>query len=891
MIAATRDGKPTLANVARWTAVLIGHGGAVEVRSLGTQKKESRVFAPGTDPLEIARHALVWGEMGAKVYLTMNPVRPGHPATKAASDGDIVARHWLLIDVDPARPADTSATDEEKRRARLVIDAIRDELCRRGWPESVLADSGNGLHLLYRVDLPNDENAKALVKAILTSLARRFDTPDVRVDTSVCNASRITKFYGTTARKGECTPERPHRPSALLEVPVALEAVPSHLLAELAREMAPSPSPTKSLGRGIVARRGDGPDPIERATHYLRTMDIAISGDRGSVPTFRAACEMNRFGLSEEQALRLLLEEYNPRCRPPWSVAELRHKVEDAYRKHPDEHGSRLAAGRLDHAAPNGAATAVQVAALPPWPPLRLHDPRPVPTFPVDALPALLRPYCNEVAQAKLAPVDFVGCAMLAVASAAIGQSVNLRVKRDWVEAPLLYMILVGTPGKGKSPVTHEVARPLNAIDRRLRQASQEEHRRWQAEKKQDCSNDREPPAEPPHRRAVVRDITRESLVLVMQDNPRGVLCDPDEASGWVASFNEYKGGKGGADRQFWLTLWSARTLTVDRKGGRESTYVPSPFATVLGGIQPALLGAFHEERGRDDGLFDRLLFCNPDAGAFPPQRWTEMELSEDAEAQWTRAVERLHETPMTVRDGEYHPRVVDFTDAGKREWVAWFDAHAAEAEASDFADRHGGLWSKLRAYAARLALILSCLRRAVDPAGLTPGDEHPGPIDAEDVRGAVALVDYFKAHALRVRHEIGGGFDGEDARAILAWIRRKRIATFRLADVAADLRRFRENPAPLERALRCLERAGAVRPRVEPYERGRRPTPAYEVHPTLFELPENPENAGNDARRPPAEAVPGISGICGRARNNGSDAPPNEPVTASNPGRGVFEL
>ena len=67
-----------------------------------------------------------------------------------------------------------------------------------------------------------------------------------------------------------------------------------------------------------------------------------------------------------------------------------------------------------------------------------------------------------------------------------------------------------------------------------------------------------------------------------------------DWPSAWVASFNEYK-GKGGSDRQFWLSVWSCAEVSVDRKGGRESTYVPHPFASVVGGLPPAMLGSLAE--------------------------------------------------------------------------------------------------------------------------------------------------------------------------------------------------------------------------------------------------------------------------------------------------------
>lgn len=164
-----------------------------------------------------------------------------------------------------------------------------------------------------------------------------------------------------------------------------------------------------------------------------------------------------------------------------------------------------------------------------------------------------------------------------------------------------------------------------------------------------------------------------------------------------MARFNEYKGGKGGSDRQFWLSLWSSDPVSVDRKGGRESTFVPYPYCSVLGGIPPSMLEVLKDERGRDDGFLDRILFVYPDASAFPSQRWTETELSELSESVWARTIGRLQATPMATVDEQLRPSCVGFTEEGKRAWVAWFDLHAAEMEADTFSDRRAGTWSKMR--------------------------------------------------------------------------------------------------------------------------------------------------------------------------------------------------
>lgn len=155
------------------------------------------------------------------VYVTLNPCkadllaraanRLNHRSNLTTADHDIAHRVHLLLDVDPARPAGISATDAEIAKAREVSVALYKTLKKLGWAEPTTAKSGNGFHLIYNIDLPNDKESTELVKAVLKVLALKFDTEFAKVDTSVFNASRIVKAYGTLAAKGDSTPERPHR--------------------------------------------------------------------------------------------------------------------------------------------------------------------------------------------------------------------------------------------------------------------------------------------------------------------------------------------------------------------------------------------------------------------------------------------------------------------------------------------------------------------------------------------------------------------------------------------------------------------------------------------------------------------------------------------------------
>src|SRR5262249_59854685 len=133
---------------------------------------------------------------------------------RAAGEQDVLERRWLLLDFDPVRPADTASTKAEKQAARRVMETCIRWLSKdQGWPPPLLGDSGNGWHALYRVDLPAAD--RGLVQRALAALAARFNTPEARIDTSVFDAPRIARMYGSLNSKGEPTPERPHRRSRL----------------------------------------------------------------------------------------------------------------------------------------------------------------------------------------------------------------------------------------------------------------------------------------------------------------------------------------------------------------------------------------------------------------------------------------------------------------------------------------------------------------------------------------------------------------------------------------------------------------------------------------------------------------------------------------------------
>lgn len=160
-------------------------------------------------------------ESAAAVYYTPNPVDPRLHAraenhariitdkTPVTSDNDIVRRRWLLIDVDPTRPAGISASDEEKAFAAEMVTAVDYHLWEMGFPPGVFCDSGNGSHLLVPINLPAKDGG--FVTGLLQRLAKEFDNEHCKIDQTVFNPARIWKLPGTLSCKGDSTKSRPWR--------------------------------------------------------------------------------------------------------------------------------------------------------------------------------------------------------------------------------------------------------------------------------------------------------------------------------------------------------------------------------------------------------------------------------------------------------------------------------------------------------------------------------------------------------------------------------------------------------------------------------------------------------------------------------------------------------
>jgi len=284
----------SLIQAACWA--LFAPGQVVELRILGIGRRAGHTASGWfNDYAALCEAALRYESQRAPegVYVTLNPVHEACLARSpnavrewvktTTSDKDILRRHWLPVDIDPVRPSGVSSTDAELEAAKAVARSVAAWLEGEfGFPPGVRACSGNGVHLLYRVDVANDDEGKKTVAACLAALSGKFTSDSVLVDRSNVNAARIWKLYGTVARKGEALPDRPHRRSSLFtthgEYPVfdQVGTVPAdrlEALAGLGRPLLPSAAPARR--RRKTAKASKPLPPI--STEYAVDLDGFIA--------------------------------------------------------------------------------------------------------------------------------------------------------------------------------------------------------------------------------------------------------------------------------------------------------------------------------------------------------------------------------------------------------------------------------------------------------------------------------------------------------------------------------------------------------------------------------------------------------------------------------------
>jgi hypothetical protein len=766
---------------------LILPGAVFEVRAVGAQFKGNHLkrtisgyFNNVSDCLtQLSRLSSAEG-----IYITLNPVEPALLSRRAnrldyvqsgstTGDQHIVSRRRFFIDADPVRPSGISASDREKALAHVRAREIYSYLKDRGWPPPIVADSGNGYHLVYLIDLPAKDDG--LVEKVLKALAGRFDDEEVKIDCGVANPARIIKLYGTLAAKGDVTPERPHRLSKILRIPPNLRPVEREQLQALLSELASPVTPPL-----VLAERDRKPDKAQIREMLGFIPKRPIYGD-----WIKVVAAVGDALPDPADAIEVLCE-WSDEERPGEYQDKLNHRLQDVHVATlihlAKEHGWRPDKKKIEP-RPVGD---VEPAFLPP-------PPAPYVPPPLTLLSPPLQDYVPAAAESLNVDVAYVFLPLLSALGAAIGNARSIQLKRGFVQPPVIWSGIIGRSGSRKSPAIETACFAVMQHERQLmwqNKQAKEQHENdvaeWNSKKPKERGVK---PDKPALLTCVLDDLTIEVLGDTLMANPRGIIVCKDEISHWLASFDQYRSSNSkGSDVARWLTLHTAAFFGYDRRTDDRHYRILNPRVCLAGGIQPKILRRVMSEEFFERGLPARLLF------AYPPERqdkWNEAIIADDLRAVVLALFDDLWLLAPEPHDTGFRPMLLHLAADAKAEYVSFYDQTGAAAFESD---EHGeAAWAKLSGYAARLALV-----------GQLARDPQSEIVTGEVMRAACELARWCGNEAVRIYAALAETRQQRERRELIEFIERRGGMVYE-REVMQSFTRLKNDKPGTERELTAL--------------------------------------------------------------------------------------
>lgn len=285
------------------------------------------------------------------------------------------------------------------------------------------------------------------------------------------------------------------------------------------------------------------------------------------------------------------------------------------------------------------------------------------PELDLNLIPGILRERALEVSL-------YTGCDVLSPIWAGLGAicgAVNsqstLALNSTFLVHPVLWLMIIGTPGSKKTVGSEPMLRVLHKIEdaaipdnkRRLQewQGKEAAHEKAHSEYLKYCSspdhqlsNDLPPmvpdlPPRPEPLRIRIGDITSQKLVRMCDQRPEGMLCYLDEMSSWIKKLTVLNSGE---DRGCWVQAYESQSYTLDRVGDG-SFRAKELSVSILGNIQNNVL-INNMANLKDDGLIHRFmpafLADDPRVGEPPPP--VEFTMA----SAWDNFIINLHSIPAT---------------------------------------------------------------------------------------------------------------------------------------------------------------------------------------------------------------------------------------------------
>lgn len=368
--------------------------------------------------------------------------------------------------------------------------------------------------------------------------------------------------------------------------------------------------------------------------------------------------------------------------------------------------------------------------------------------FPIDIFPKPIQSYILECNETLDSSIDYMGCSMLWLISVIVGNSIQIEVKNGWNETATIWLAVVGKAGLGKTPSIHNIIKPLLSANNKeiknyIKQAEKYEYYEKLTAKEK---KEHEEIHKPKKSQFIANDITIEALVELHQENKNSIGVFKDELAGWFKDMNKYREG---SDLEFWLSTWSGKAISLNRKTAK-SSFVDKPLVSVLGGIQPSILNSFYTEDNKDNGFMDRMLLTYPNLDI---EKWNDKEMNYDTIQWYNDSIISFYETIKHKvveldEDGDIKPKIAKIPIESKKEWIRVFNEYTDIQNSDEENEYMKSMFPKQKSYIPRFALLINAFNSFFDETYKT----DVLTISKESILSAEKLSKYFVAMAKKIK-------------------------------------------------------------------------------------------------------------------------------------------
>lgn len=514
------------------------------------------------------------------------------------------------------------------------------------------------------------------------------------------------------------------------------------------------PLPPDSIVELLSKPKASTPKGARIKAKNTQAINSIPEGQRNSALTSLAG-KMRRNGMTASEILAALHEANRGRCSPCLDD----HEVETIA----NSVGSYPLQGADDDSEPIE------------WPdPQALPDDLPaVMPFDLDLLPAVFRPWIEDIAERLQCPPDYPAVALMVALSSIVGCKVGIRPKRqdDWLVVCNLWGMVIGRPSLMKTPAIQEPLKPIKRLETEAQKSFQAAEREFTVSQLIADAKDKvtrknvkdaieegkdateiargliqDSPDRPKRRRHIVNDTTVEKLGELLNENPNGLLLYRDELVGFLKSLD--REGQEGA-RSFYLESWNGNGRYTYDRIGRGTLDIEAAIVSIIGAIQPGPLQAYLRDAVRggsgDDGLMQRFqLTVWPDVSAVwkNVDRWPD---SDAKKAAW-EVFQRLDQQTADDFGAER-----DQSDASEIPFLR-FSPTSAQQQFDDWREqlekrlRSGENHPAIEAHLAKYRSLVPSLALLVHLA-----DTRGGLIGGESLDKAIRWATYLESHARRL--------------------------------------------------------------------------------------------------------------------------------------------